>query len=526
VTPVEVGRFFPDTENFTTTATRTVPKAGAGRDAAAVVAEVAAGLQAPAIATPEGGTPEGGARVASSAAPAPRKRAPGKKQPGAAPKVPTETRDVTLDFHFAANPTISGPRWIVAALREPLSAPPGSTLRVTLVHANGITSKPAPIRRLRVQASADVRWSNLATDAEIARKAARVTEALAELARIPGIDLPVTAELPEHERRETRLFSRGNFLEKTGEPLPPGVPALFPAMAVGTPVNRLTVAQWFFQPGQPLTARVAVNRFWEQLFGRGIVATLEDFGSAGDKPTHPELLDWLALHFERDLRWDMKALLRELVLSATYRQDGRVTPEALEKDPQNRWLARGPRQRLTAEMVRDQALAASGLLSRKFGGEPVMPPQPAGVWQTVYNNKDWVEAKGEDRHRRALYTFWKRSAAYPGFLTFDMPARDLCTARRTPTNTPLQALVTLNDVVYNEAAAALARRAAAETGPDARVEARIARAFALVLSRPPTAGETMRLRQLWAQSGGADDAERALTAVATAILNLDGAFVR
>jgi hypothetical protein len=314
---------------------------------------------------------------------------------------------------------------------------------------------------------------------------------------------------------------------------------LFPPLPENAPADRLTLAKWFFQPGQPLTGRVAVNRFWEQLFGVGIVATLEDFGSVGERPSHPELLDWLALHFERDLRWDTKALMREIVTSATYRQDGRVRPELLERDPQNRLLARGPRQRLTAEMVRDQALAASGLLSAKMGGAPVMPPQPAGVWQTVYNNKDWVESKGDDRHRRAIYTFWKRSAPYPGFLSFDMPARDLCTARRSPTNTPLQALVTLNDVVYQEAADALAQRVERETSDSPAPEARIARAFELVISRPPSTTETKRLRQLFDESLAAAASlastktdepmappTRALSAVSSAIINLDAAFVR
>ncbi len=513
VEPLEVGRFFPDTENFTTVATKVVAK-----PAATVVAAV---TENPPTAVGDGG-PEAAPGDRDPRAPQSKKRAGASARKMAA----ADTRDVTIDFHFAANPTISGPRWVVAALREPIVAPPGSNVHVTLVHSNGITSKPAPIRRLRVQASADARWNQLARDPEIARRAARVTEALAELAKIPGIDLPVLAELPPREARETRLFARGNFLEKKGGALAPGVPELFPALPANRPANRLTVAEWFFQPGQPLTARVAVNRFWEQLFGRGIVPTLEDFGSAGEWPSHPELLDWLALRFERELRWDMKALLRELVLSATYRQDARITPETLAKDPQNRWLARGPRQRLTAEMVRDQALFASGLLTRTLGGEPVMPPQPAGVWQTVYNNKNWVDETGPGRYRRALYTFWKRSAAYPGFLTFDMPARDLCTARRTPTNTPLQALVTLNDVVYQEAAAALAARAAREVGADASMEAQIARAFELVISRPPTAGEAKRLRELHAQLHVEGDETRAMRAVGVAILNLDAAFNR
>ncbi len=538
VTPLEVGRYFPDTENFTTLATKTLPKPVAVNEKKA----------------------EGETRKAEGVASAPKAaRKAGKNAATKAatkaigvPVVVDEVRDVTLDFHFAANPTIHGARWMVAALREPLVVPPGSTIHVTVVHGRQITEKPAPTRRLRVTVSADHRWSELARDPAIARKAARVSEALAELAKIPGTDLPVMADLTPREGRETRLFVRGNFLEKTGAALAPGVPELFPSLPSGAPANRLTLARWFFQPGQPLTARVAVNRFWEQLFGIGIVATLEDFGSVGDTPSHPELLDWLALHFERELKWDMKALLRELVLTATYRQDAKVRPELAERDPQNRLLARGPRQRLTAEMVRDQALAASGLLSRKMGGAPVMPPQPAGVWQTVYSNKTWDESKGEDRYRRALYTFWKRSAAYPGFLSFDMPSRDLCTARRTPTNTPLQALVTLNDVTYQEAAAALAERVTREVA-DGSVEARIGRVFELVVSRLPSATETARLKKLYdgtmaVSSGAAEPSRqtgrdaagapqpqeaasrspelRALQDVAAAIINLDAAFVR
>ena len=176
-------------------------------------------------------------------------------------------------------------------------------------------------------------------------------------------------------------FERGNFLTKIGPPLIPDVPGIFPRLPEGAPRNRLTLAKWFFIPGQPLTARTAVNRYWEQLFGTGIVETLENFGSVGEEPSHPELLDWLALHFQNDLHWDMKALLRELVTSATYRQSATASPPLVERDPHNRLLARGPQQRLTAEMVRDQALLASGLLSDKMGGPPVMPPQPGPAGQ-------------------------------------------------------------------------------------------------------------------------------------------------
>ena len=247
-------------------------------------------------------------------------------------------------------------------------------------------------------------------------------------------------------------FERGNFLTKIGPDLAPDVPGIFPKLPAGAPRNRLTLAKWFFMPGQPLTARVAVNRYWEELFGTGIVETLENFGSVGEEPSHPELLDWLALHFQNDLHWDMKALLRELVTSATYRQSAATTAALTAKDPRNRLLAHGPQQRLTAEMVRDQALVASGLLSTVMGGPPVMPPQPAGVWNSVYNDSKWTDATGPNRYRRAIYTYIKRTSGYPSFLMFDASDRDTSLPRRIPTNTPLQALVTLNDPVYQEAA--------------------------------------------------------------------------
>ncbi len=199
-----------------------------------------------------------------------------------------------------------------------------------------------------------------------------------------------------------------------------------------------------------------VNRFWEQLFGRGLVETLEDLGSQGAKPTHPELLDWLALRFMNENQWSVKKLLRELVLSATYRQSSEVSEELLEKDPYNMLLARGARVRLSAEQVRDQALSASGLFSPKLFGPSVMPPQPDGVWQVIRNVVKWRNAENEDRYRRALYTYWRKSSPYASFITFDAPSREMCLSRRIRTNTPLQALVTLNDPVYLEAAQGLA----------------------------------------------------------------------
>jgi hypothetical protein len=360
------------------------------------------------------------------------------------------------------------------------------------------------------------------------------------LAKIPNVETPVMAEEPDYEKRDTLEFERGNFLTKIGPTLTPDVPGLFPKLPAGAPRNRLTLAKWFFTPEQPLTARTAVNRYWEQLFGTGIVETLENFGSVGEEPSHPELLDWLALHFQNDLHWDMKALLRELVTSATYRQTAKTSPALTERDPRNRLLARGPQQRLTAEMVRDQALMASGLLTDTMGGPPVMPPQPAGVWNSVYNDSKWVDAKGADRYRRAIYTYIKRTSGYPSFLTFDASDHDVSLARRIPTNTPLQALVTLNDPVYQEASEALAARMMKKTDV---LDERLRYGARLVLSRDPMDGELATLRRLYEEALVAPGAPRvvkvaasakdfsgkeltALTAVASVLFNLDAALSR
>jgi hypothetical protein len=241
------------------------------------------------------------------------------------------------------------------------------------------------------------------------------------------------------------------------------------------------MAQWLVSDRNPLTARVTANRFWAALFGRGIVETLEDFGSSGALPTNQPLLDHLALRLSHHHRWSLKSFLREIALSATYAQSSQAAPALVARDPANTLLARGPRQRLTAEMVRDHALAISGLLSRKSGGPPVFPPQPDGVWNSVYSGAHWDTSKGEDRYRRALYTYSKRTSGYPGFLAFDAPARDLCTPRRLPTNTPLQALVTLNDPAFLEMASALASRVAS-TGGSPRDQ--IARAVSLITLQP------------------------------------------
>ena len=255
--------------------------------------------------------------------------------------------------------------------------------------------------------------------------------------------------------RETHVFERGNWMVK-GKKVAPDVPRSFPAMDPKAPKNRLGLARWMVSRENPLTARVAVNRFWEQLFGTGIVETVEDMGTQGIQPTHRELLDYLAVEFMETDHWSVKKLLKKIVMSATYRQQSSASPEVIAKDPYNKLLARGPRVRLSAEAVHDQALAVSGLLSAKMYGPSVMPVQPAGIWQSPYDGETWKQSTGEDAHRRALYTYWKRTAPYPSMVTFDSPSREFCQLRRLRTNTPLQALVTLNDPVYVEAAQNLA----------------------------------------------------------------------
>jgi hypothetical protein len=268
---------------------------------------------------------------------------------------------------------------------------------------------------------------------------------------------PIMIENEEEQHRTTYIFERGNWLVK-GEAVEPGVPKSLNPFPKDQPLNRLGFANWLLSPDNPLTARTTVNRFWEQLFGNGLVETLEDFGTQGAEPTHQEVLDWLALRFINDHHWSMKKLIKDIVMSATYRQDSRVSQEHLKKDPANRFLARGPRVRLSAEQVRDQALAVSGLLSKKMYGKSVMPYQPEGIWSSVWNGATWKESTGEDQHRRSVYTYIKRTSPYPSLMMFDGSSREVCLSRRVRTNTPLQALVTLNDSSFVVASRALAAR--------------------------------------------------------------------
>ncbi|WP_090603002.1 DUF1553 domain-containing protein [Parapedobacter koreensis] len=297
--------------------------------------------------------------------------------------------------------------------------------------------------------------------------------------RTPSV--PIMIENPQDMRRETHVFERGNWLVQ-GKAVEPEVPQFLHDFPKEAPRNRLGFAQWLVSEENPLTARTLVNRLWAQLFGHGIVEPLVDMGSQSDPPTHPELLDWLALQFMHDMDWSVKRLLRELVVSATYRQSSVLPPELAEKDPGNKYYARGPRFRLSAEQIRDQALAVSGLLSTKMYGPSVMPYQPEGVWMSVYSGESWKKSEGEDQYRRGIYTFIKRTSPYPSFITFDASSREVCLVDRIRTNTPLQALTTLNDPVYQEAALHLAKQM--ETAGKGKIKEAIQSAYLHVMQRP------------------------------------------
>jgi hypothetical protein len=310
--------------------------------------------------------------------------------------------------------------------------------------------------------------------------------------------IPTAMVMAEMKKpRETFVLARGDYRNQT-EQVQPGVPSMLPPLPEGAPLNRLTLARWLVDPSHPLTSRVAVNRYWQTYFGYGIVKTQEDFGVQGEPPTHPELLDWLATEFVRT-GWDVRAMQRLIVTSATYRQSSKVTPQLTERDPENRLLARGPRVRMPAEMIRDTALAASGLLNDAIGGPSVLPYQPKGIWEELafgdgFSGQAYEQSHGPDLYRRGMYTLWKRTAPPASLATFDAPDREKCTARRAQTNTPLQALVLLNDPTYVEASRALAERALLEGGKDAK--SRIAYAFRLATARPPSGKEMKVLRTL------------------------------
>ena len=324
----------------------------------------------------------------------------------------------------------------------------------------------------------------------IRRELADAKKQLAEMK--PMTTVPVMRSVDETNRRPTHVQIRGNY-QSLGQAVAEGTPAVFHPLPQDRPADRLSLAKWLTDDQNPLTPRVIANRHWEQLFGTGIVETSEEFGSQGELPSHPMLLDWLAVEL-RESGWDIKRLIKRIVMSATYRQSSVTSADAVAIDPQNRMLARGPRFRISAEMVRDQALSVGGLLSDKMFGPPVNPPQPElGLKAAFGGATDWKTSSGEDKYRRGIYTTWRRSSPYASMAQFDAPNRDVCTVRRIRTNTPLQALVTLNDPVYVEAAQALARLLCDASQRDDR---RIRHAIRRVLIREPRDEEVRRLQNL------------------------------
>jgi hypothetical protein len=382
---------------------------------------------------------------------------------------------------------------------------------------------------------------------ELAKERSRLATLKKQLAALkPATSVPVMKDLPADKHRVTKIQIRGNY-QQTSDDVTEGVPAAFHPLPDDLPPNRLALAKWLIDERNPLTARVVANRYWDAIFGIGIVSTSEEFGSQGELPVHPELLDWLAVELVAS-NWNTKDLVKLLVTSAAYRQSSRVTENLIARDPQNRLLARGPRFRLSAEMIRDQALNVSGLLVHKLFGPPVRPLQPTqGVNAAFGSAIDWKTSEGDDKFRRGLYTTWRRSNPYPSMMAFDAVNREVCTVRRDRTNTPLQALVTLNDPVYVEAAQALARRIAAHEGSTAQ---RVAYGFRLATARTPEPFEQTRLVKLFevVRSKYAENLEAAMaistmplgpvpegmdvvdlaawTVVSNVLLNLDEMFMK
>ncbi len=439
--------------------------------------------------------------------------------PPATPKRGKKARGPQKGWAIGGQP--GKPHELVLATDSPVELPAGSKLHISIEqqsafanHTLGrfrlsLTSDPSALKRFEIPTDlaavisipsaqrtaeqqsriAEYYASTIAPD--LAAERGKLADLRKQIDELKPVTVPVLQDLPADKRRKSFVQVRGNYLSH-GDEVTEGVPSAFQPLPTGAPMNRLTLARWLVDEKNPLTARVLANRLWESVFGIGLVRTSEEFGSQGEPPSHPELLDWLATELIRT-KWDMKNFVRLLVTSKTYRQSSKVEPGAAERDPENRLVARGPRFRLSAEMVRDQALAVSGLLSPAMLGPSVRPLRPSmGLSAAFGGGLDWQTSGGQDRFRRALYTEWRRTSPYPSMSTFDAPNRETCTIRRGRTNTPLQALVMLNDPVYVEAAQALARRLPVT----ATTEDKLNLAFRLVLSRLPSDKERQRITQL------------------------------
>ena len=430
---------------------------------------------------------------------------------------------------FGGYPGLVRPRWCVFVMEDPAAIPADGRVRISITQsaASNSGTQACTLRRFRLDTSADAAWCGLVADLDRRAAMQRLRDHEATLRKLAGPKVPVLREQPAEGRRTTHVFIRGNRLD-CGAAVTPAIPVAVAPPAT-MPADRLGMARWLVGERNPLAARVLANRLWAEMFGTGLVETLEDFGSSGARPSHPELLDHLAVRLVREHDWSLKRFLRELALSAAYGQTAAAPADVVARDPRNRLLARGPRSRLTAEMVRDQALVWSGRLVPTLGGPPVFPPQPEGIWRSAYSGAKWETSTGPDRFRRSIYTFVKRTAGFPALLTFDAPSRDLCVARRFPTNTPLQPLATLNDPMMIELAAGLATRMAA-AGPTLREQ--IAFGCRVVTLDAPPESMVAALERLHAEAvaaaarGPADTDLDPLTVVATALLNLDLALVR
>jgi len=466
---------------------------------------------------------------------------------------PVEFREVVADFlagpfdpndslrggagGFGEYPMTRGPRSGYFIAKEPVVAGAGDLLEIRILQQANCNADfmACHLAKFRFGLASDPRAVSFAASPERRARWAQWEKQKKSYDAIPGTTIPVMREREDAARRETRVFARGNPLTR-GKLVTPGIPELFGGSATAPPMTRLDMAEWLVGERNPLSARVLANRLWAEMFGVGIVETQEDFGSAGTAPSNQPLLDHLALRLKDTHSWHIKAFLREIALSATYRQTAAGDPKLIERDKANRLLARGPRQRLTAEMVRDQALLVSGMLSSRAGGPPVFPPQPDGIWKSVYNGANWKASEGEDRYRRGIYTYRKRTSGYPALLIFDAPTGDICTPRRIATNTPLQALNTLNDPAQIEFAQGLAMRMAG-AGPE--VAAQLAFGYRLLMLAPPSTEVLGTLERLHAdglaayQAGEADPAhlgasgeQAALVLVANTLLNMDAAMNR
>lgn len=423
---------------------------------------------------------------------------------------------------FGAYTRIFHPRNVVLIPESPVTMVPGAKLEIRVRY--GVFNLAAFVlvaQRGYYAVTDDVALTPIAADTDITQQQKKLAEVHEKRKEIESVPTPILQERPKHLARESRVFIRGLFLTK-GEEVDADVPDSLNTNDMLVP-DRFALAEWLVSAGNPLTARVAVNRFWAQMFGVGLVLTEEDFGAAGEAPSHPELLDDLAVRFREDYKWSVKKLLKEMALSRTYRQSANIRESIAESDPQNRWLARGPRHSLPAETIRDQMLAISGLLNPERYGEPVHPPLPSGVWRA--RRGTWkTPPKGDPaRYRRSVYTYVKRSVPFPIFTSFDAPSRDQCTPRRQRSNTPLQSLMLLNDKAFVECAEAFAKLMSEHAD---EISKQLEFGFLTATLRMPSEGELNQLVNLYRNVEQSENGEIAMQAVAGVLLNLDEIIVK